>query len=124
MLFSSNDAANPAKFYMVSAPAHKACKTTFIPIEKAAKKPLGAMETSNKRVSSVHPSGCLRPQLSMGMTVLEPGVWNYAGDTHETWKLICILKFREQRGIPHDGRRNETRHIVMQNEQAVISPST
>ena len=38
--FASDDAANPAKFYMVSAPAHKACKTTFIPIEKAAKKPL------------------------------------------------------------------------------------
>lgn len=42
--FTSEDASNPAKFYMVSAPAHKSCKTTFIPIEKAAKKPLGAME--------------------------------------------------------------------------------
>ena len=59
VLFSSNDAANPAKFYMVSAPAHKACETTFIPIEKGAKKPLGAMETSNKRViNQFYPSGC------------------------------------------------------------------
>ncbi|MDK2967685.1 5-dehydro-4-deoxy-D-glucuronate isomerase, partial [Lacrimispora sp.] len=87
VLFSSDDASNPAKFYMVSAPAHKSCKTTFIPIEKAAKKPLGAMETSNKRVINqfIHPDVLETCQLSMGMTVLDPGsVWNtMPSHTHE-----------------------------------------
>ena len=85
--FASDDAANPAKFYMVSAPAHKACKTTFISINDAAKKPLGAMETSNKRTINqfIHPSVLETCQLSMGMTVLEPGsVWNtMPSHTHE-----------------------------------------
>ena len=105
VLFSSNDAANPAKFYMVSAPAHKACKTTFIPIEKAAKKPLGAMETSNKRVINqfIHPDVLETCQLSMGMTVLDPGsVWNtMPAHTHERRMEV----YGEQCGIPHDGRR-------------------
>ena len=77
--FASDDSSKPAKFYMVSAPAHKECRTTFIPIEKAAKKPLGAMETSNKRVINqfIHPDVLETCQLSMGMTVLDPGsVWN------------------------------------------------
>ena len=57
VLFASEDAANPAKFYMVSAPAHRAYETKLIKIEDAAKKPLGAMETSNKRVINqfIHP---------------------------------------------------------------------
>ena len=55
--FASKDKANPAKFYMVSAPAHKPCKTTFIPMAKANKRPLGAMETANDRVINqfIHP---------------------------------------------------------------------
>lgn len=75
--FASDDSGNPAKFYMVSAPAHKACTTTFIPIEKAAKKPLGSIETSNKRVINqfIHPDVLETCQLSMGMTVLDPGTW-------------------------------------------------
>lgn len=47
VVFSSNDPANPAKFYMVSSPAHKAYETVFIPIAKAAKKNIGSLETSN-----------------------------------------------------------------------------
>ena len=66
--FASDDSSKPAKFYMVSAPAHKECRTTFIPIEKAAKKPLGATETSNKRVINqfIHPDVLETCQLSMG----------------------------------------------------------
>ncbi|WP_097004781.1 5-dehydro-4-deoxy-D-glucuronate isomerase [Lacrimispora amygdalina] len=129
VLFSSDDASNPAKFYMVSAPAHKSCKTTFIPIEKAAKKPLGAMETSNKRVINqfIHPDVLETCQLSMGMTVLDPGsVWNtMPSHTHERrMEVYMYFEIPENNVVFHMmGEGNETRHIVMQNEQAVISPS-
>ncbi|WP_312503602.1 5-dehydro-4-deoxy-D-glucuronate isomerase [Lacrimispora sp.] len=127
--FSSEDGSNPAKFYMVSAPAHKSCKTTFIPIEKAAKKPLGAMETSNKRVINqfIHPDVLETCQLSMGMTVLDPGsVWNtMPSHTHERrMEIYMYFDIPENNVVFHMmGEGNETRHIVMQNEQAVISPS-
>ena len=77
--FESEDASKPAKFYMVSAPAHTSYTTTFIPIEKAAKRPCGEAALSNKRVINqfIHPDVLKTCQLSMGMTVLEPGsVWN------------------------------------------------
>ena len=127
--FTSEDSSNPAKFYMVSAPAHKSCKTTFIPIEKAAKKPLGAMETSNKRVINqfIHPDVLKTCQLSMGMTVLDPGsVWNtMPSHTHERrMEVYMYFEIPENNVVFHMmGEGNETRHIVMQNEQAVISPS-
>jgi len=127
--FASADPEKPAKFYMVSAPAHKSCKTTFIPIEKAAKRPLGAMETSNKRVINqfIHPDVLETCQLSMGMTVLEPGsVWNtMPAHTHERrMEIYMYFEIPENNVVFHMmGEGNETRHIVMLNEQAVISPS-
>ena len=127
--FASKDPENPAKFYMVSAPAHKSCKTTFIPIEKAAKRPLGAMETSNKRTINqfIHPDVLETCQLSMGMTVLDPGsVWNtMPSHTHERrMEIYMYFEVPENNVVFHMmGEGNETRHIVMQNEEAVISPS-
>ena len=127
--FESNSPENPAKFYMVSAPAHTSYKTTFIPIEKAAKKPLGSMETSNKRVINqfIHPDVLQTCQLSMGMTVLEPGsVWNtMPAHTHERrMEVYMYFEVPENQVVFHMmGEGQETRHIVMQNEQAVISPS-
>ena len=127
--FESNSSDAPAKFYMVSAPAHTSYKTTFIPIEKAAKKPLGSMETSNKRVINqfIHPDVLKTCQLSMGMTVLEPGsVWNtMPAHTHERrMEVYMYFEVPENQVVFHMmGEGTETRHIVMQNEQAVISPS-
>lgn len=129
VLFSSEDASNPAKFYMVSAPAHKPCKTTFISIAQAAKKPCGSTETCNKRVINqfIHPDVLETCQLSMGLTCLEPGsVWNtMPAHTHER-RMEIYLYFQ----LPPDnvvfhlmGEGTQTRHIVTQNEQAVISPS-
>ena len=129
VFFASEDPEHPAKFYMVSAPAHKACKTTLIPIEKAAKRPIGAMETSNKRVINqfIHPDVLETCQLSMGMTVLEPGsVWNtMPAHTHERrMEIYMYFEIPENNVVFHMmGEGQETRHIVMQNEQAVISPS-
>ena len=129
IVFSSDDALNPAKFYMVSAPAHTAYETKLIKIADAAKKPLGAAETSNKRVINqfIHPDVLKTCQLSMGMTVLEPGsVWNtMPAHTHERrMEVYFYFDIPEDNVVFHmRGEGNETRHIVMQNEQAVISPS-
>lgn len=127
--FQSNDPKNPAKFYMVSAPAHTSYKTTFIPMAKANKRPMGAMETANDRVINqfIHPDVLQTCQLSMGLTQLKPGsVWNsMPPHTHE--RRMEVYFFFE---VPKDnvvfhmmGQAEETRHIVMHNEEAVISPS-
>jgi 4-deoxy-L-threo-5-hexosulose-uronate ketol-isomerase len=114
---------------MVSAPAHTAYKTTFIPIEKANKRPVGAMETSNKRTINqfIHPDVLKTCQLSMGMTVLEPGsVWNtMPAHTHERrMEIYMYFEIPKDNVVMHFmGEGTETRHIVMQNEEAVISPS-
>ncbi|HEX3038650.1 MAG TPA: 5-dehydro-4-deoxy-D-glucuronate isomerase [Oscillospiraceae bacterium] len=129
VLFRSNSPTAPAKFYMVSAPAHKSCKTTFISIKDANKCPCGDAETSNARTINqfIHPDVLETCQLSMGLTCLDPGsVWNtIPPHTHER-RMEIYMYFN----IPKDnvvfhmmGEGNETRHIVMQNEQAIISPS-
>ena len=123
------DPANPPKFYMCSTPAHKPCPTTAIPFDKAVHRDLGALETSNARTINqfVHPDVLETCQLSMGVTILKPGsVWNtMPAHTHER-RMEVYMYF----DIPKDnvvfhfmGEADETRHIVMQNEQAVISPS-
>ncbi len=127
--FASKDAAKPAKFYMVSAPAHCSYETRLIKIADAAKRPLGAMETANKRTINqfIHPDVLKTCQLSMGMTVLEPGsVWNtMPAHTHERrMEIYMYFEVPEDNVVFHMmGQGQETRHIVMQNEQAVISPS-
>ncbi len=129
VLFASKEADKPAKFYMVSAPAHCSYETRLIKIEDAAKRPLGAMETSNKRTINqfIHPDVLKTCQLSMGMTVLDPGsVWNtMPAHTHERrMEIYMYFEIPENNVVFHMmGEGKETRHIVMQNEQAVISPS-
>ena len=127
--FASDHPAQPAKFYVVSAPAHTSYETRLIRIADAAKKPCGAAETSNKRVINqfIHPDVLKTCQLSMGMTVLEPGsVWNtMPAHTHERrMEVYFYFEVPENEVVFHFmGEGTETRHIVMQNEQAVISPS-
>jgi 4-deoxy-L-threo-5-hexosulose-uronate ketol-isomerase len=129
VVFASESNVVPAKFYMVSAPAHRSWETRLITLKDAVKRPLGSMETANKRTINqfIHPDVLKTCQLSMGMTVLEPGsVWNtMPAHTHE--RRMEIYTYFD---IPKDGvvfhlmgEGTETRHIVMQNEQAVISPS-
>ena len=129
VVFESDDPAHPAKFYIVSAPAHTACESRLIRIADAAKKPCGAAETSNKRVINqfIHPDVLKTCQLSMGMTVLEPGsVWNtMPAHTHERrMEVYFYFEVPENEVVFHFmGEPDETRHVVMQNEQAIISPS-
>ena len=127
--FASDDAAHPAKFYMVSAPAHKPCKTTFISIQDANKRPMGDLKTSNARTINqfIHPDVLETCQLSMGLTRLEEGsVWNtMPAHTHERrMEVYFYFDIPEDNVVFHMmGEGKETRHIVMQNEEAVISPS-
>ena len=127
--FSSDDAAKPAKFYMVSAPAHRSYETKLLKIADANKKPCGEAATSNKRVINqfIHPDVLKTCQLSMGMTVLEEGsVWNtMPAHTHERrMEVYMYFEVPEDQAIIHPmGQPQQTRHIVMTNEQAVISPS-
>ncbi|MCI9670827.1 MAG: 5-dehydro-4-deoxy-D-glucuronate isomerase [Lawsonibacter sp.] len=129
VLFASKDSAKPAKFYMVSAPAHRSYETRLLKLADAAKKPLGDGATSNKRVINqfIHPDVLKTCQLSMGMTVLESGsVWNtMPAHTHERrMEVYMYFEVPEDQVVFHMmGQGQETRHIIMQNEQAVISPS-
>lgn len=129
VIFISDDINNPAKFYLVSAPAHKVCKTTYIPIEKANKRPMGDLKTSNKRTINqfIHPDVIETCQLSMGMTSLEEGsVWNsMPAHTHERrMEIYTYFEIPEGNSVFHFmGKPTETRHIAMQNYEAVISPS-
>ena len=127
--FAGEDAANPARFYLVSAPAHRACKTTFLSFADANKRPCGAEETANKRVINqfIHPDVLETCQLSMGLTQLAPGsVWNtMPAHTHERrMEVYTYFNIPEGNVVFHMmGQGQETRHIVMQNFDAVISPS-
>ena len=127
--FASKEPENPARFYLVSAPAHKACKTTFLSFADANKRPCGAEETANKRVINqfIHPDVLETCQLSMGLTQLAPGsVWNtMPAHTHERrMEVYTYFNIPEGNVVFHMmGQGQETRHIVMQNYDAVISPS-
>ncbi|MBO6158505.1 MAG: 5-dehydro-4-deoxy-D-glucuronate isomerase [Firmicutes bacterium] len=129
VLFSSDDAEKPAKFYMVSAPAHRSYETRLLKIADANKRPLGDVATANKRVINqfIHPAVLPTCQLSMGMTALDVGsVWNtMPSHTHERrMEIYMYFEVPEDQVVFHMmGQGQETRHIVMQNEQAVISPS-
>ena len=129
VLFESADAAKPARFYMVSAPAHTSYETRLLKLADANKRPCGDAKTSNKRVINqfIHPDVLKTCQLSMGMTVLEPGsVWNtMPAHTHERrMEVYMYFEVPEDQVVFHMmGQGQETRHIVMRNEEAVISPS-
>ena len=129
VVFASADQANPARFYLVSAPAHRAYKTTFLSMADANKRPCGAPETANARVINqfIHPDVLPTCQLSMGLTQLSPGsVWNtMPAHTHERrMEVYTYFNIPEDNVVFHMmGQGQETRHIVMHNFDAVISPS-
>ena len=129
VLFSSDDNDQPAKFYMVSAPAHCTYETKLITIAEAAKRTLGDVATCNKRTINqfIHPAVLKTCQLTMGMTNLEVGSnWNTMPcHTHERrMEIYTYFEIPENQVVFHMmGEADETRHIVMKNFDAVISPS-
>ena len=129
VVFSSVDENSPAKFYINSAPAHKTYETVIITKEKAKHVPCGEDINLNKRVINqyVHPAVCKSCQLVMGMTELAPtSVWNTMPcHTHERrMEVYFYFNLEPEDFVVHlMGQKQETRHIIMRNEQAVISPS-
>lgn len=129
VLFKSIDKNFPAKFYLNSAPAHEKYPTVKISLEDSKKLKLGSIETSNKRTINqyIHPDVCKSCQLVMGMTMLEDGsVWNTMPcHTHDRRMEVYLYFDMEEdtRTFHLMGEPKETRHIVMKNEEAVISPS-
>ena len=140
IVFDSVDAKNPARFYLNSAPAHKAYPTVLIKPEGAPadgvviikdenKVELGSLEEANHRVicKYILPGQVESCQLVMGMTKLMPGsVWNTMPcHTHDRrMEVYLYFEMPEDAIVMHYmGEPQETRHIVMRNEEAVISPS-
>lgn len=127
--FKCIDTENPPKFYVSSCPAHKEYPTVKIDITKAKKVPCGSVEDCNKRVINqyIHPEVMGSCQLAMGLTELEPGSnWNtMPSHTHDRrMEVYLYLDMGENDAVFHMmGEPNETRHIIMHNEEAVISPS-
>lgn len=127
--FKSVDRENPAKLYINSVPAHKEYETVKIDIEKANPVRLGDNKTLNKRTiyQYVHPNVCESCQLLMGLTMLEPGnAWNTMPcHTHERrMEVYFYFDMEEDTRVFHlMGEPKETRHLVVKDEECVISPS-
>jgi 4-deoxy-L-threo-5-hexosulose-uronate ketol-isomerase len=129
VIFMSDDPENPAHFYINSAPAHKEYPVKHVTLAQSNKLHLGALQTSNERtinqllINSVVET-C---QLQMGMTELKTGsVWNTMPPHLHSRRNEVYFYFNvpEGQAICHFmGQPHETRHIWMQNEQAVISPN-
>ena len=126
--FESADPGNAAKYYLVSTPAHAACATVKIPKDKANSIELGEQGTANRRTINQYiiPGVCQSCQLVMGLTQLEPGsMWNTMPcHTHDR-RSEAYLYFDlagDARVVHLMGEPNETRHLIVANEQAILSP--
>jgi 4-deoxy-L-threo-5-hexosulose-uronate ketol-isomerase len=127
--FGSDASARPAKFYYNSAPAHRSYPTRRVTLEQASSVTLGDAATANRR--TIHkffiPEVLPTCQLSMGMTKLAEGsLWNTMPcHTHERrMEVYLYFNLRPDAAVFHMmGEPQETRHILVHNEQAVISPS-
>lgn len=126
--FASVDAANPARLYFVSTPAHHRYKAQKITADEANRIDLGTQSDANIRVlrQYIHPDVCQSCQLVMGITLIEDGsVWNTMPCHSHDRRSEVYLYFDMAQGtrVVHlMGEPNETRHLFVDNEQAVISP--
>ena len=128
VVFASDDPAHPARFYLVSYPAHADHPTTLVQASSVQSGALGSMEQANQRriARYVHAGGVQSAQLVMGMTALEPGnVWNtMPAHTHDR-RTETYLYF----DVPHAavvfhqmGEPSETRHLIVRDGEVALSP--
>lgn len=130
VIFTSMDAQNPAKFYVSSVPAHHKYPNVKISIDQIKPVETGEGQTLNERkiYQYVHPNVCESCQLQMGYTIIEEGsAWNTMPcHTHER-RMEAYVYFdfaNEDTKVFHMmGKPEETKHLVVDNEQAIISPS-
>ena len=126
--FKSNDPKKPAKFYLLSCPAHAVHPATMMKSFEATPGELGAPETANRRTiyKFIHPGGIQSCQLVMGLTALEPGsVWN-SFPPHTHWRRTEIYFYFDlgDKVLSHFfGEPAETRHLFLQNEEVALSPN-
>jgi 4-deoxy-L-threo-5-hexosulose-uronate ketol-isomerase len=126
--FKSLDSKNPAKFYLLSAPAHASYPVQQMTKEQASPVDMGTLQTANNRTiyKYIHADGLKSCQLVMGLTILKEGsVWNtMPAHTHDR-RMEAYFYF----DLPADhvvlhlmGQPQETRHLVVKNHDAIISP--
>ncbi len=126
--FKSNSPKKPAQYFLFSAPAHRDFPNVLFTKEKASPVTLGASETSNHRTiyKYIHGDGIQSCQVVMGLTVLQKGnVWNtMPAHTHDRRsEVYCYFDVPKKQGVMHFmGQPQETRHLWVQNNQAIISP--
>jgi 4-deoxy-L-threo-5-hexosulose-uronate ketol-isomerase len=129
VLFKSKDATNPARFYFASSPAHRECATTAITADMRRTRALGCKFNSNERTLNQIILNEITPccQLQMGLTEIQEGsVWNTMPPHTHSRRMEAYVYFNVPDGqsVCHFmGQPQETRHIFVANEQAVISPS-
>ncbi|MBD1386479.1 5-dehydro-4-deoxy-D-glucuronate isomerase [Mucilaginibacter rigui] len=126
--FASSSAAKHAVFYILSAPAHAVCATTLLSNAEAVKVTLGSLATANLRTINkyIHHEGIKSCQLVMGLTILHEGsVWNTMPAHVHDRRMEAYFYFdipAGQKVFHYMGEAHETRHIITDNYNAVVSP--
>lgn len=126
--FASNDSANPAKFVMLSCPAHRSIPTQKMASDQATPTHLGTSATANERTiyKYIHADGLQSCQLVMGLTVFAAGsLWNTMPPHTHDRRMESYIYFdipEEQRVVHLMGQPQETRHLFVASEQGIISP--
>jgi 4-deoxy-L-threo-5-hexosulose-uronate ketol-isomerase len=130
VVFASDDPSKPARFYLLSGPAHQSYPTQKVTMAEAESTRIGSPEQCNVRVLNkyIHPDGVASANLVMGLTVVEPGnVWNSMPPCHlhaRRMEVYFYFDVKPDAVVFHlMGEPERTRHIVVRNEEAVISPS-
>lgn len=126
--FKSAKKGDPAKFYLLSAPAHHDYATTLMKRENASPTEMGAAATANHRTiyKYIHAAGIKSCQLVMGLTILKEGsVWNTMPCHVHDRRMEAYFYFdvpQNQKIIHLMGEPTQTKHLVVGNDEAIISP--